>query len=778
MRAIPLSIAQHLVNQKQATEPVIFADIFYQNEGLDALDNAYRLRGDGDASRAEDLSIKYDAHEAGLLLAHGTARPVDVTGAIRPSYGWQLSYSLQVVDQYHTYDGFSLNEGFFTRYVHDGYDYKVLDGQTTRDFKFTASATQLIQNIAVVFERVVVGGNDNTLVVDVSAQLFDDTGAVALGYVATQTIMPSNGQVVRQFNGVDTQVFAGRSYVVRFTLTPRNYSYLTAPAKLSTIYNAYIAISGFSVADAAWSFALDDVSGKTAGFGRFSGTYQYAAIGRVVRNFNVGGIPANYGELSIRSAEPLGAALQLSYLYATNNLAVAAQTPTNTALWSVVPGPLGDGMSLPPYQFFRAVFDLQANAGRDASPSLNGCQVLFSGSPITLGTIADGKGVRALHNISACSQSIDAKFKTTMIGEMRLEIAPEPEIKVLLQKPLRGKQVRLRAGVRGGVDTLDLYTGVVNELSWSAGRYYLTLQDPINLVDTSVPNTRHRAWSQQATLINDLVVMGDKAFRALQAQAAGAVQPVTNTAAWAAYPSVWIPLSYAQGTHLADIVLDLLSNRINMPDRYIDAGSINTIKTLRPSRSLVAALTIEKPTNARELLDSAAQLLEAQWVVRAGRMSLIPDPVAGAAYITTLTAHDIAEGLEWRRGFSDIKNEVLMLSGYDAVANQFNRGQAIADGESVGTYAFSALTKIQDKFGLSEAELAAIGNAYLLRWRNGRRVVRATAHIGSLAIEAGDVIRLISAQLPESDSQVIIGLVLQTQLDWQSLTNKLTLQEI
>lgn len=809
MRSVPWLLEREISRIDTAVETVMFADIYHMREGEDSLATEYRLRGLGDVSKAEDVNVAFDNTAKVLGLVEGTARSLDTSGTLLAGsmlLNWSvLVHGLFSNDKILTWTCQARDPVFGVcllwtpdyKVVHHYYQGSQMSYPAridSRDFLFTNQSTKLVNSLCFG-----LGNATGNLPVEVTCELIDQKTNKPVGNYASVTLAAGAAHAaVTLGSAMGARLFAGGTYILRVSVRPApGYESLlvTSWANNDRTYVCNVTLSGLDQAVADWVIPIaNPMSGASLGKIALGGLYAYAATGTVVRNLDVGSVPALDGVFGWSSNVPLGTTLSVLALYGSNDATVAAETPTVPAHWALIPGPYADGMTVPSYRYLRAVFELGSNAGRDVSPQLADVVVMYAGEPLVLGTIAgavsDSSGnrivtaVRALNSVSASSQSLDPKMKTTMVGEMTLELAPEPEVLALAGMKLRGVRVVVRAGVNGVNETMIFYSGIVRDLAYGGGRYLLTLQDAVQISDISVPNVRHADWDAVTPYTLDaLVVSGDKAYRSIQA----GVDPtyntnhaVTDAVWWVEYPSVWVPIFYVAGTHLADIALDLLANRINMADRYIDYFSLESIKTRHPTRTIIADRVFDKPVKARELLDEIARLLEAQWATRDGRMSLLTDSVADDPYVDTLTPHDIKFGLEWRRGYIELKNAVMVQSGYEqsGSSEQFTRGQAVVDAQSVNDYAVVSMSEIRDRFGLSEAELMTIAQNELDKWKDGRRVIRVTARFGKLAIEAGDLVRLMSGQLPQSEPQDINCMVVQSSLDWKAMSNQITLMEV
>lgn len=469
-------------------------------------------------------------------------------------------------------------------------------------------------------------------------------------------------------------------------------------------------------------------------------------------------------------------------------------------------GVLQSGAILPPRRFWVFQIDFAANALHDLTPRLLDLLVTYSDAPIVLGTHAQAvvfdtpanaysaRAGKCINKLTTTTQSLDAQAKTTMIGKVSLELAPEQAVGALLQRPLRAQKVMLRIGYADTQATLPIYQGIVRDMAYAGGRYTLTVQDPFEMLDVSVPRTKWPMWlSTTDYLSGTTVVYGDKSYLSLLPSGPttringvliGAAIPAVSVANkdgyWQDAGNVWVDIAYANGAHLADIALDLLSNQVNISSERIDIASIAAVRALYPNRT-TSGRNIATPEKALTLLAELAWLLESYWTMRGGKIALIPEADSTAPPVMTITPHDIKESLQYRRGWAEMKNECLILTKYLGTGTgneQYTNAVAFVDADSVYNYGINALHTFNDKWNVPEAELSSLAARFVTRWKNGRRIVRIDASLRLLPLETGDVVRLRSAQLPEFDVQELKAIVMQKDLDWVNQTLQLTLMEV
>lgn len=434
-------------------------------------------------------------------------------------------------------------------------------------------------------------------------------------------------------------------------------------------------------------------------------------------------------------------------------------------------------------------------------------------------------GSKGIDNISMRSAQMNPKLATSMIGKMTITLTPDATVIDMMGKQLRGKIAEVRVGfVIDGTPTTDtFYRGIVSDASWNGSRYTLTLQDDLDFVDVKVPTEKAgNAWSAATDYsIGDIVTAGTNSWEALVANgpgAGGAVQPNGQTAwnAWTAYVvgnivqhddriyycilantnivpignptkwtaiwldngTVWATISYSN-EHLCDIAKDLLENHINLPTQRVDLASIDAVKAASPL--MMGARAISKPVGAIEMLSELAWLLSAQWIVRNNKLALILEPPTTSNPVGSFTDADIEKGLNYRRGWADLKNACLILSGYsgDGDGNeQYFDSYLSADQASILSTEMTGIEVFKDRWDIGLTQLQTRADAYVARWKNGRRVLSFGASMRTLSLETGDVVTLASKLLPPHDRGALKYIIVGQDIDWLKQTMKYTLMEL
>jgi len=667
------------------------------------------------------------------------------------------------------------------KYQHYRYDRTLLRNDPPIRVPFQAAATVRVSDAKLWLANT---GNINATVL---ARFVDAQTGSQIGQTISLSL-PAGASGVYTLTGFATLLYRGRRYFFEIDFQrPDLYAY-TAPQGSTSTYTIAIEARGITGATAAPQWRIPMPSGGDI---LLAGREGYQPSGVAWRTLDVGEVPTTDGTITWVDTVPAGTALQIE-LWHTNDPALAAQA--GTAGWTYH-GVVQSGDTIPAARYWRAKISLTATAAHDDTPELSALSIIYYRDPVVLGThvqavpLTSGGTVAqcapGLDGISASARSLEPQLKQQMIGRMTCTLGPEPEVQDMMSKPLRGKRAQIRIGLLGVPDTLAIHDGIIRDAAWHGQRWQLTIHDAIELASARAPNRRWPAWdAATAYQAGDIVSYQGKGWLALQANTG--VMPGSDPTIWQQYGPVWKELDYTTATnagaywHLADIAYDLLANAINLPSERIDKASIDAIKALRPGVVSQGA-RITRPVEVRTLLQEIAWLLEAYWTERDGQIAIIPEPDATAAPVEVIGPDDIAEGLQYRSGWAEEKNEVLILTGMtigaDAQPQDFSDGIVAFDAAAIVEADAVLSQTFRDRWNVPSAELQAIATRFVQRWVGGRRRVRLRASIRLMALEPGDVVLLRSGQLPAGTGDIKM-MVLRTQLDWMRQALEIDLLEV
>lgn len=776
MRDIPASFVEKF-NSTSGRQPMVVAAIWADRGVGDTISGSYRMNGRKDPARVGDANVNVDLGTAEATLGVGAPVAVNKNGTLL-GVGLSLLHYFTVRDEY-----YMQGHGYFygSTYVHVAWVPVVTSKITRKVLPFSATGSRFINELYLQL------GNSGNQGVTVTFRFVDASTGKVVGRPVLKYLAPGAPVVSRLLTGFAAGVKKSKRYSLEIFYPPPPTD-IVGVAYTTTINSRNVIVRGFSTTgiDANWRIPI--VGGCLA----IGGNEGYSSSGLLVRSLDVcafgGAQPTGNGVVSVSDSVPTQTKLVVT-AYATDSAAQYAAA--GVAGWTKI-GVIQSGQSVPPYRYWRFVCAFTANPLRDDSPRLQSISVNYEGTPVVIGTHAQtvevtgtGNSYRlraspAINKLSSVTSALDAKAKSVMIGKITLSLAPEPIVAQLLLKPIRAARVLIRVGYSDLTETVKFYEGNVRDLAYSRGEYILTIQDPLELADVSVPRNKWPSWVSTTTYISgQTVTYGNKSYLALSNTTGQA--PTAFPLVWQDAGTVWQDIIYPAGTHLCDIVSDLLSNQINIPAERIDFASLDDVKAKFPGR-VTTGRTLANPEQAIGMLSDLAWLLESYWTTRGGRMALIAEADATMTPDETITPDDIkAGGLEYRRGVAELKNECLILTQYigaGAGNEQYTNAIAYVDANSVQNYAINAVHQFNDKWNVPSAELSAIATNFVNRWKDGRRIIRAECSMRMLAPETGDVVDLYSSQLPAADVTSIRAIVMQSDINWQAQTITLTLMEI
>lgn len=812
MIPVPASIRAKF-NSMRREQPMLVAAIFADAGASDSLATLTRMQGKKDPASVSDVSVQVLADTAELMLAPGAAAPLNQTTTPLPA-AYSSEWRMSVTDNYY-WQG----HGYFysATYQHVSYITKQLANQTPIAIPFTASGSCTVNDIRLQLGNTTLG----TATPMPDAAVGNSVAGVFANIAAAPAIMaggsPQALTAYLRFVDVGTNNQVGNSIAIAMTgtepMTTRVISGFSAALSKGTRYALEVSYTtptpaalGYAQCVAVQYFARVVVGGfSLSGIPPLWGVPLAAGGGGIpmggVEGYQPGGIawrsldvcahgspaPTGYGTISVSDVVPAQTTLAV-FAWATNNAALYAAAGVSG--WVSI-GQVQSGDAAAPYRYWRFKLMMISTPARDDTPRLDGLSVSYTTQPVVLGTHAQAvkipdhantytaTAIKALNKLTSSTSALEPKLKTIMVGQFTLELSPEPAVLGLFSRPLRGKRVLIRAGYADVAETMLYADCIVRDLAYSGGRYILTILDPLELADVSIPRNRWAAWvSTTAYAAGTTVTFGNKSYLALSANTG--TQPDLFPAVWQDAGSVYVKISYPNGMHLCDVAADALTNQVNIPSERLDQASLDTVKALRPNRQTTGR-NLANPEKAIDILSDIAWLTESYWTMRGGKLALIAEASATAAPVMTITPDDIKETLNYRRGWADMKNECLIFTQYLGTGQgneQYQNAIGVADATSIADYALTAVHEFKDKWNLPAYVLTYIASQFVARWKNGRRIVRVDASMRLLPIETGEVVLLKSAQLPSGDVTQIKAIVMQKDLDWMAQSIQLTMMEI
>lgn len=805
MLNVPQSIRDATVAQ-EGNSPAMWLDVWLEKGPEYKITTYSQWVGTNDPMKGSDLNVSYTRVRGAVTLANGNA--VTAPAYAGPDYYvGRMNWSIQRQVLCH-YKG-----GFAKKQILDGVKYLNERAPKPVVIRWRATASQYIDTLRLRARYAGVA----TMTCHVA--MFDYRNK-QMG--RTVNFTPGAGLSTITLSGFRANVERNKDYYIKIWATPVNRGLLPAPycPAHTDNFSASVLIYSFNVGATPWRIKAG------AGYFAIGGNEGYQPSGSITRQFDVGSVPTNDGAFTF-VASTSGPTSQGTTLIATAWYTddPARINDPDTTQWQLF-GRIRSGDIVPPHRWWRVQFYMESNrgtgiaGGHDYAPVVHDATFRYRPDPVVFGThptqelvVNEGaysipwsfplatstiakrtkttSGVELI-GASQVAASLTPQIQSGMIGQITFDLAPEPEVDTLMTYPVRGTEVRLRVGFDGVPDTMTVYRGICDDIQYRAMHYKLHVKDDMNLADRDIPNT-------------------------------------TDTA------NKWNPVVYTS-MHLADIAFDMLSNQLLIPEERIDRQSLADIKAAMPGR--IGSRTISKPTSAFKMLAELAWLLESQWVISGVQLSLQREPspsgvaswAANTAYVVgqwvdnggnlyicmqagtsgttgptgtgtgivdggclwdyrpppvpvdAITGGDIKEGLSYRRGWKDLKNEALILTGYSGQgegSEQFASGVAFSSADSVASYDITTVYAFKDFWNLPQStELVALAASFVERWKDGRRIVQFNGALRLIGLEPGDVVTFESDQVPPGDPGPYTMMVVGKHMDWMKQEIRFTLMEV
>ncbi len=766
--SLPRSIRDAIASSG-ATKYVSFLDVQKDRGVGQKISTHSQWEGLNDPMVGSDLNVSFPLNK--IALSAGSNSP------ILPSFGADVlagstTYSIKRVDNYRK------QKTLLGRILWKlkGTTFSVSRQDAPIKIGFTALSTQLVNDIIIRVRYL--GEVPMAFTVVFKTKDGDQVGSSSV------EITPTNSITDHQITGLNASLDRGSFYFLEISYTPYDTSLIPGNFRggswsITTFHPTTIEVFSYT-SSGVWSIPT------TAGGFNTGGKSGYQSSGSAIRQISFKSIPLDEGNIFMSDIKPLGTGVVYT-LYSTDSDVVSQETTlTNWVNEGVVVS--GDAVST--HKYFRVKIDLTSNVANDATPQIDYVDIIFRPAPLTIGTHPEvgNPTVVALDKLTQFSSSLSPNIKNSIVGKIRVTLNPEDEIAGLINNPLNGADVTVRLGVDGVSETVEWYKGIVDDLTFNSKQYILSIKDRNNIADIKVPNPLP-AWDSTQTYgisNSDRVTYNSIGYQSIQSNNINHVP--TDNLWWNPLATAWNTLSYniasnaefpGQRWHASDVIKDLLTNQLNLPDNVIDFSSLNELKTRFPTRTVERV--IQESTSTKEMINQLAWLLESQQAERAGQIALIPEPISTAPYVETISDNDIIGNISWKRGWGKMVNSFLVFSGYTGSGSgdeNFKSAIAAVDQISVDKYERISLEVEKDFWGVEPAELTTRITTYINRWKDGRRVVNCRTTLRLMGVKSGDVILLSSSNLPKGDAQLLKMMVLSSNLNWDAKSISFSLLEI
>lgn len=777
MLDIPQSILDKL-NSPNGKEPLLWLDLWPVSGPRRSLSSKNDWLAAGSPITASDVNVSATRLDGALVLDAGSAVTLASTGNIA-AVTQNMRYTISVTSNTETRG----NPFTGRRQAHIGFTRSAPVVGVPIAHQFLSSGTFLLDSMRILVGNV--GGNSAvTMTVRIVTVAGNQVGS-------TVNIALAAGQAVSEIDvvGLAVSLRKGSEYLVEFSYIPPLSPGI--PLGGTQVYTSDISIGAYSLTGILHTISIS----PNIGF-EIAGKNGFAASGSAYRAIDVGGVPITDGVLTFSDVVPAGGDPTSMTVEAFYSDDPAALLDPLSILW-VSHGLVDSGGLVPPHEYWLILISMTSNTLNDETPELHDIAVKYNGEMQTfgkyaeLGLIPQEAGLQqitvnaGLDSMSSASSQIIPKVIASMKSEFNAILADVDGVASLINTQLRGKPARMRAGFLGVAESFVLSEGQAKNLKFGGSKYTLPVIDALELIDVQIPRDKAGpSWdSVTAYAVGKVVVFGTNSWSALIANTNS--QPSLTNVNWKDEGTVWNKIIYSPVTnggqpwHLANILIDLLKNRVNVPSQLLDESSILQFVTLYPSRT--GKRTIDTPEKALAMINEIAWLLEGLWARRLGVLTLIPEPTALSPAIEHISDNDIKLAVTYNRGFDAVVNERLILTDYIGTGNgneSFADGEGYVDAVSVLENDGVQLEVFKDKWGVPHADLQTLAQNDVERWVNGRRSVGFQANMRLGGLEGGDVVTFASQQLPRADKQLLRMMVMKSDPDWPNQKIKMTLLEV
>ncbi len=732
--------------------PSLFLDIETEISQKGEIRRRSQWIGADDPRVSADSNVDFDRKPGSVVLAPNTAVASPLYGG-SPTFESSMSYGITRTDIYTSHVGW-----FTITYSHTSTTITVTNEPPPTIIRWTANVTQRLDTL------LLFGNYSGPNQISCNVQIFQSDGTAVSNNIVWN---PSGVTSQHTLSGFNASITSGVGYYLRITaIQPTAPGPIRVPG--TRAYTWTINLYSYTVADTNWRIAYG------SGFISTGGQSLFKTTGNLTRQMDVGAIPSASGAVTFSDVIPAGTTMTVQLYwnddtwttgeaYTTANrenhrrkywhciLAHTASATTEPEVgvdwatywaedttmtgWTALGALSSSGDALDAHRYWRALISMTSNAAQDLTPEMLILSVDYAGKTLSIGSKAEieqigteivQKAYKGLLSASTSTAQLSPQVQESMIGRWTADLGDEPIVQTLLTRLLRGRTVRLRAGYHGVTETIELHGGVVEDMSFENLRHKLMAKDDLELSDVRIPAERSGAG--------------------------------------------WASITFANGTHLADIIKDMLRNRINIPDEKIDLASIDAVKAALPNRTTTGRV-LTKPTAVKGMLQELAWLLESQFVVRDGQIALIQEPPEGTPAAAVIEPREnVVNSVKYRRGWKELTNQALCLNSYSGDGEgeeQFTSGEIISDTTSISDYQTTVMKTYQDKWGISATELQSRLSKSLANYKDGRRVIECVIPMMHMAIEPGDPIIVKSGQFPKSDPGPFLVMVLRKDMNWQ-----------
>ncbi len=425
------------------------------------------------------------------------------------------------------------------------------------------------------------------------------------------------------------------------------------------------------------------------------------------QSMDLGSIPTENGHFELEDSSDVDNTV--------SDVLYAAEFSDNDADWTPIAGNVIDGQEISDlHRYFRVTATLTCNC--DASPSVQLIDTVFdlitrfSFSPEPVG---DEQPICT--NIAALTSDISILKNSVKIGKAKIQLNNIGRLAnaIVKENYLTDKPVIIKIGARGltEMDYSKIYTGrMVDWGGWDGQKLTLGLKDYLDKIQVDVP----------------------------QEIADGTLVPIVY--------------STAGVTHPVNIIMDLLQNKVNVPDRYLNVDSFTDAAADASMAGWEFIRTLDTPEDAQKLIMELLRHVGGVIIPREDgklEMKLISNATTPVA-IWDMQTQNI-KGAKFDADMDSLRNFISTWWEWDGDGdewNDFSGAEVSVDATSVtnwDTEIFRTKSKWLGAAGApynGDTLASAISSRILSLAKEPLHVVSLSTNLSTWRVQVGDIVRV------------------------------------
>ena len=407
------------------------------------------------------------------------------------------------------------------------------------------------------------------------------------------------------------------------------------------------------------------------------------------------------------------------FLNGSNSIEYSAEYSDNETDWVSI-GTVQDGGDITEERRYWRV-TVKFSCKGDQAPRVQKIDAVFDKIvEFSMAERSVGEALPIVKSIGTLTSSIDPIKCTAQIGGITVELLDKNNVasSSLISAHLIGKTIFVKVGaLENGVgigDFFRAFTGIIENWEYDGSVIKISARDFLGKLEKDIP----------------------------EEDANGGISPLIYNAAGIA-------------SHPVDILLDILRNQVNVPDRYLDMSSFDDVRADPTISGWAFNRAISDPTDAYDLCLDICRHIGAILIPREnGRISL---KMLKNTQVPVETWNELWHnfgGANFNANMDLLRNYVSTWWHWDGSGDEwenFEGAEVAADAESVSNWGAQIIRTKSKWLGDNVSpyngdQLAeAISTRILNMAREGMPVVTFDADISTIQAQVGDVVRIQSS---------------------------------